>query len=74
MKYLLLTTIAALLLIGCVSLKPVEGNSAFNDAPEAGWIQLFNGRNFDGWRENKFKHKPEWKVIDGVLTGHGGQG
>jgi len=39
-----------------------------------GWIQLFNGRNSDGWRENKFKHKPEWKVIDSVLTGHGGQG
>ena len=39
-----------------------------------GWIQLFNGRNLNGWRENKFKHKPEWKVIDGVLTGHGGQG
>ena len=38
------------------------------------WIRLFNGRDFDGWRENKFKHKPEWKVIDGILTGHGGQG
>ena len=39
-----------------------------------GWIRLFNGRDFAGWRENKFKHKPEWKVIDGVLIGHGGQG
>lgn len=38
------------------------------------WIKLFNGSDLDGWYENKFKHKPEWKIIDGILTGHGGQG
>ena len=72
MKHLVITTIAAVLLVGCVPRLLVE-NPDFKVATD-GWIQLFNGRNFDGWRENKFKHKPEWKVIDGVLTGHGGQG
>ena len=72
MKHLVITTIAAVLLVGCVPGLLVE-NPDFKVATD-GWIQLFNGRNFDGWRENKFKHKPEWKVIDGVLTGHGGQG
>lgn len=42
--------------------------------PTTGWIDLYNGRNLDGWHENKFKHQPEWRIIDGVLTGHGGQG
>jgi hypothetical protein len=41
---------------------------------DGGWIQLFNGRNFDGWRENRLKHEPEWRILDGILTGHGGQG
>jgi len=44
------------------------------DSAADGWTELFNRRNVDGWRENRFKHAPEWKVIDGVLTGHGGQG
>ena len=39
--------------------------------PTTGWIDLHNGRNLDGWHENKFKHQPEWRIIDGVLTGHG---
>ena len=44
------------------------------DSAAEGWAQLFNRRNVDGWRENRFKHAPEWKVVDGVLIGHGGQG
>jgi len=41
---------------------------------DGGWVQLFNGKDLDGWRENRFKHEPRWTVKDGVLTGHGGQG
>ena len=72
MKSQLIAIVAAVLLVGCASMVLVENSNshATNDS----WIQLFNGRNFDGWRENKFKHKPEWKIINGVLTGHGGQG
>ena len=39
-----------------------------------GWELLFNGRDLDGWRANKYKHEPEWNIVDGVLVGHGGQG
>lgn len=41
---------------------------------DGGWIELFNGRNLDGWRENRFAHEPRWEVRDGILTGFGGQG
>jgi hypothetical protein len=56
------------------STPPAEANVEPSTLKSDEWIQLFNGRNLEGWRENKFKHKPEWKVINGVLTGHGGQG
>ena len=62
MKHILIT-IAALLLVGCAVTKKDDD-----------WLHLFNGRNLDGWRENKFKYKPEWQVVNGVLTGYGGQG
>ena len=48
-------------------------NIRIREVKDDGWIKLFNGRDVSGWRVNKYKHKPEWKVIDGVLTGHGGQ-
>jgi hypothetical protein len=38
------------------------------------WLDLFNGRDLSGWRENRFAHQPEWKVKDGILIGQGGQG
>ena len=69
MKYLLII-IVFLQLVGCTTKKSLLHSNQNDD----GWIQLFNGRNLDGWRENKFKHKPEWKIVDGVLIGYGGQG
>jgi hypothetical protein len=73
-----MTTIVAVLLLGCATMQPSSPPAEAKPEPptlkDDGWIQLFNGRNLNGWRENKFKHKPEWKVIDGVLIGHGGQG
>lgn len=44
------------------------------DTPKTAWVKLFNGKDLAGWNENKFKHAPEWKIVDGVLIGHGGQG
>jgi hypothetical protein len=38
------------------------------------WIDLFNGRDLAGWRENRFAHQPHWDVKDGILVGQGGQG
>ena len=70
MKHILLITVAAVVLVGCATTQSPKPTTRKDD----GWIQLFNSRNLDGWRENKFKHKPKWKVVNGVLTGHGGQG
>ena len=64
MKYLLII-IVFLQLVGCTTKKSLLHSNQNDD----GWIQLFNGCNLDGWRENKFKHKPEWKIVDGVLIG-----
>jgi hypothetical protein len=47
-----------------------EGTSA----REGGWLDLFNGKNLEGWRENRFAHQPRWEVKDGLLIGKGGQG
>jgi hypothetical protein len=44
------------------------------NARHGGWIDLFNGQNLDGWRENRFAHQPVWEVKDGILIGQGGQG
>jgi hypothetical protein len=33
------------------------------------WIDLFNGRNLDGWRPSD--HKDSWKVVDGQLSAEG---
>lgn len=41
---------------------------------DGGWIELFNGKDLDGWRENRFAGEPRWEVKDEVLVGQGGQG
>jgi len=33
------------------------------------WIELFNGRNLDGWRPSE--NKQSWKVVDGQLSAEG---
>src|SRR5690348_3569566 len=33
------------------------------------WIELFNGRNLDGWRPSE--NKESWKVVDGQLSAEG---
>jgi hypothetical protein len=63
-----------------VTYQPVDHHLAADRHPQSvntrdgGWIELFNGRDLDGWRENRFAHAPHWEVNDGVLTGRGGQG
>lgn len=49
-------------------------HSESTNTRDGGWIELFNGKNLDGWRENRFAHEPRWEVKDGILVGGGGQG
>lgn len=63
-----------------IAYRPADHNLGAYRNPEAtnarhgGWIELFNGQNLDGWRENRFAHQPLWEVKDGVLIARGGQG
>ena len=50
MKSQLIAIVAAVLQVGCASRVLVENSNSY--ATTDSWIQLFNGRNFDGWREN----------------------
>ena len=38
-------------------------------ATDDGWVQLFNGRDLDGWRPSE--NKGSWKVVDGQLAADG---
>ena len=59
----------------CAILLLVLSQTAGSAADSSGgWIDLFNGRDLTGWRENRFAHDPHWEVKDGVLIGKGGQG
>lgn len=60
--------------------QPVDHNLGAYRHPDAannrdgGWVELFNGQNFNGWLIRDYAHKPRWEVKDGVLIGSGGQG
>jgi hypothetical protein len=62
-----LNRIGVLLLLLCLAACSTPDNSG-------SWINLFNGRDLTGWRENRFAHAPHWEVRDGILIGRGGQG
>ena len=57
--------LGGLFLGGMLLVGPQVGRAAENQAPE-GWVSLFNGKDFEGWRvpEGDGGH---WKVIDGVI-------
>ncbi len=38
-------------------------------AADEGWVDLFNGRDLEGWRPNE--NKNSWKVVDGQLSADG---
>jgi hypothetical protein len=43
------------------------------ESDEKGWVELFNGKNLDGWKTHP-KDKAKWVVKDGVLVGSGEKG
>ena len=48
--------------VGAMAAFPLLGQ---ND----GWVELFNGKNLDGWRPQN--SGPSWKVVGGLLTADG---
>jgi 3-keto-disaccharide hydrolase len=68
----------ALGLLLCIT-APLACGSTQSDASDSGWIQLFNGKNLDGWTvkikgfEVGDNHLDTFQVIDGVLRVNYGQ-
>ena len=52
--------------------KITEENSTkteFNESTEANWINLFDGKTFNGWHQyNKTEMSPAWSVEDGAMV------
>ncbi len=48
------------------ALPPATGDDA---GGEAGWVQLWDGKTFKGWKANE--NRDSWKIEDGVLVCHG---
>jgi hypothetical protein len=69
MRFRLITTIATLALASLVAL----GQDAAAKADKKDWVQLFNGKNLDGWIVKIAKHKlgenfgDTFRVKDGLL-------
>jgi hypothetical protein len=60
--------VVLILSMGCR--KDVEGEKKPSGRPEAGFIQIFNGKNLTGWETSG---NARWVVEDGVLVGTQGE-
>src|SRR5687767_7826176 len=59
-------------LMACSGTKPAGSTAAAGQPTADGWISLFNGKNFDGWKINE---NPEsFKVEDGQIVVNGPRG
>lgn len=45
------------------------GFAASAGAAEEGFVQLFDGKSFDGWKINEAKES--WKIVDGAIVANG---
>jgi len=64
-----LLSAAALLLPALALCAAADEKKAKKDG-EKGWVQLFNGKDLDGWKVYP-KGTGNWKVEDGILIGSG---
>jgi len=61
-----------LAVLACVVLSAcgyVEVRAADSKGDEAGWISLWDGKTFDGWKASE--HGDSWKIEDGTIVCHG---
>jgi glucose/arabinose dehydrogenase len=64
---------AACLLAGAARAADVPANTLTEAEKTAGWTLLFDGKDFDGWRNYKKKDVSKgWKVEDGAMVRAGG--
>jgi len=67
----MLPRIASLLLVAtAMLLASVAGVAQDKDKDKDGWISLFNGKNFDGWKIGDAK-QGKWKIENGNIVANG---
>ena len=66
MKNLMLSAFA--LIVAAAVLEPAVSNAA--DKDEQGWIKLFNGKDFTGWKMSD-KKQAKWRVEKGTIVANG---
>jgi hypothetical protein len=64
---------AGLFLAGLVLLSTGPAGTADEKKDEAGFVQLFNGKDLTGWKTHP-ADKAKWAVEDGLLVGRGPKG
>lgn len=76
-KSILSAIFMAVVLLGAVSASAQKVNQLTKKEKKQGWVLLFNGENFDGWRQcNAESMPPNWTIEDDamkVLLGEGKQ-
>jgi hypothetical protein len=66
-KFSALSGIIVVLAAGCGDRDPAAGSGT--GAEPGGWIELFNGKNLDGWRSfNADTARAPWKAEDGAIV------
>jgi hypothetical protein len=72
------TSLVVLILLALLGPEAVRGDEGLSaEEKEAGFVSLFNGKDFSGWRfsggkEDGASEAPNWKVKDGVISLSGG--
>ena len=57
-----------LILISAMSIQAQKINTLSSKEKKAGWVLLFDGKSFDGWRQYNGTEMPAiWKIEDGVM-------
>ena len=70
MKYLIPLLFIALLTAACSKEEQTEQSQGMSTESEAGWIELFNGENFDGWTMRG--GGASYEIRDGAIVGING--
>jgi hypothetical protein len=59
-------TLGAIALLACLSLSLFTSAKADDPALKTGFVSLFDGKSFDGWKKSE-ENPDSWKVVDGML-------
>jgi len=69
-----MTRLFGTVLLGAAALAalgPVHSPAADAKADDAGFVQLFNGRDLSGWKTHPDDKDAKWEVVDGAITASG---